>query len=416
MQAAAGRRNCLDSNYTGEHLTVHIQLREVLMKTCQIITTLAFSMLFAATLNAQPRPARDVDTWVEATGEAAGTNKNAEDEAVQVALRKAVEQTCGVFIRSQTKTEDYQTVYDKVMGNTAGYVLEYKVSKITRGQDTTTAKVRAHVSTVKFEEDWARIAHTIHQEGNPRVIFAIAEAISWNEKGPQYQTESRGTVQSKLEQFFLDKGVQLIDQGVAENITKRDLYLAAVKDNVQEIAAMGAKFKADVVIYGTSSAKFGREISLDTAKLYQYSAVLNVRAVQTDSGRMLMSRNFTISSNQSQKNAEDKALAKVGDEAASKVLGDVLEAWRKKANVTKTVELTIVNMDRKLWKKFQTEASEIPGMQNLRLREITEAVATVDAEYKFDINTLADKLEALEEVKVEVVEQNANRLKLKVIE
>ena len=53
---------------------------------------------------AQRAPAREaVDTWVTVTASAAGTNKNAESEAVGFALRKAVEEACGTFIRGQSK-------------------------------------------------------------------------------------------------------------------------------------------------------------------------------------------------------------------------------------------------------------------------------------------------------------------------
>ena len=109
-----------------------------------------------------------------------------------------------------------------------------------------------------------------------------------------------------------------------------------------------------------------------------------------------------------------KAMAKLADDAAPKMLADVLEAWRKRANVSKTVELSISGMDRKTWKTFQAEASKIQGVQNLRLREITSDVATIDVEYKFDINTLADRLEELKEVKLDIGEQTANRLAAKV--
>ncbi len=374
-------------------------------------TILTLSIFLAAGTYAQERPDKDVDTYVTATGEASGTSETAKDEAVAAALRKAVEETCGVFLRAQSKTDDYRAVYDKVIANTAGYVLDYKVIDTKRTEDATAVKVRAHVSTVKFEEDWARIAHTIHQEGNPRVVVVIAEATNWDRDGPHYETEANGTMQSKLEEFLLAKGLDLVDKAAAQSVARRDLALAESKDDNAQIAAAGAKFHADVVIVGKATAKFGKVIEIgDEGKLYQYVTALNIRAVQCDSARILMSRNFSLSPNNAQRNSEDKALAKLADDAAPKLLADVLEAWRKRANVSKTIELTIAGMDRKTWKTFQAEASKIRGVQELRLREITENVATIDVEYKFDINTLADRLEELKEVKLEIGEQTANRL------
>ena len=70
-------------------------------------------------------PLEQVDTWKTATGQAVGVDDNAKDEATKVALRKAVEQACGVFITSQSKVKDYQAIYDKVLVNTVGYVLDH---------------------------------------------------------------------------------------------------------------------------------------------------------------------------------------------------------------------------------------------------------------------------------------------------
>lgn len=386
------------------------------MKTlvCSLIVVLGLACM----VGAQERPGPAVDTWVTATGEAAGVGANARDEAVALALRKAVEETCGVFIKSQSKTEDFQGVYDKVIADTAGYVLESKVLSESKAGGTTVVRVKARVSTVKFAADWARIAHTLNQEGNPRVIVVIAENtgdVVVTSKVIVKEFRDGGTVQSKVEDFFIDKGLQLMDRSTAEKVNKRDILLAATEDDISKVAAMGAKFNADVVVIGTATAKYGREITLGEARMHQYNATLNVRVVQTDSARILTSKNFSITSNQVQQNAEDKALSKLGDEAAPKLLAATLEAWRKRANVGKTIELTIAGMDRKVWKNFQAAASEIQGVQNLRLREITESIATIDVEYKYDINTLADKIEGLKEVKLEVTEQNANRLKLKVV-
>lgn len=366
---------------------------------------------------AQERPDEAVDTTVTVSATAAGTNANAESEATGLALRKAVEEACGTFIRGKSKTEDYQTTYDKVIAHTAGYVLEHKVLKVSKDEDdkTTTVKVRARVSTKKFEEEWARAAHTIAEEGNPRVLVAIAEATAWTTSGPAYQTETNGMVQGKIEDYLADKGLSLMDKATVEGVSKRDVILAAVKDNVAEVAALGAKFKADVVIIGTASAKFGKKLELGDAEMYQYVCSLTIRAVQADSGRILMSNSYTLSPTETSKNAEDKALVKLAKDAAPQVLKDVLAAWRKRANVGKNIELMITGMDRKTWKKFEAEAKDITGVQALHLREITESMATIDVEYKLTIDNLADRLEELKEVKVEVVEQNGNRLKMKVV-
>jgi hypothetical protein len=359
-------------------------------------------------------PETPVDLWVTATGKAAGADDKARDEAIAQALRTAVEEACGVFLTAQAKTDDYKAVYDKVIANAVGYVREHKVDKVTVEQGVTVAKVRARVSTRKFEEDWASITHTVHQENNPRMVVAIVEAIHEAAGAPSYEVKENGKVATIVESFFLAKGISLVDANTAAKTQKRDILLAAIKDDVDAVASLGARFSADVVVVGKAVAKFGKELRIGGQTMYQYTASLNVRVVQSDSARVLAVESFgPITVNTMQRGGEDKALDKLANDCAPKLLASVIEAWRKRANVSKTVELSITGMDFNRWKTFREEASKLRGVQAIRLREITQDVASIDIEYRYDNEGLADRLSELKSVKLKVIEITSNRLRLK---
>jgi len=381
------------------------------------LTAAAVAALLAlTTASALPgAAAAPVDQWVTATGRAAGDDDKARDEAVAQALRTAVEEACGVFLTAQTKNDDYKTVYDKVIANAVGYVRQHKVDKVTVEQGVTTVKVRARVSTRKFQADWASIAHTVNQENNPRVVVAIVEAIHQAAAGPTYEVKEGGKVETMVESFFLAKGISLMDSNTAAKAQKRDILLAAIKDDVDAVASLGARFSADVVVLGKAVAKFGKELKIAGQSMYQYTASLNVRVVQTDSARVLAVKSFgPFTVNTMQKGGgEDKALAKLADDCAPKLLAAVIEAWRKRANVSRTVELSITGMDFTRWKTFKAEVSKLRGVQAVRLREITQNVAGIDIEYRYGSEALADRLTELKEVKLKVTEITANRLRLK---
>ncbi|MCD4699840.1 MAG: hypothetical protein K8R91_04625 [Phycisphaerae bacterium] len=387
--------------------------------TLKNITTVIVltGLLFAApTVGQVVESKRPVDKWVDATGRAAGTDEKAKTEAVAQALRKAVEEGCGVFLTAQSKTQDYKAIYDKVIANTVGYVREHKVGKVTVEDGVTVVMVRVRVSTRKFEKDWASIAHTIQQENNPRVVVAIIESVHQTTAGPTYKVKDSGIVQGKIEEFFLSKNITLMDRGTAVSVSKRDVLLAALKDDMTELAAMGARFKADVVVTGRASAKYGKAIDVAGQTIYQYTATLNVRVIQTDSARVLASKSFgpvTVNSLQ-RGGGEDKALAKLSEDCAAKLLTAVVESWRKRANVSRTVQISVSGMDFDAWKIFKKEASALQGVQALRLREITEGVANIDVEYRYNNETLAERLTELKKVKFAIVEITANRVKLKV--
>jgi len=383
-----------------------------------VVGILLFALVGGGVVSGQAIQAKPVDKWITVTAAAAGTDEKAKDQAVAQALRTAVEQACGVFLTAQTKTENYQTVYDKVFANAVGYVIEHKVLKTWADDEKTHAQVRVRVSTQKFEKNWAVIAHTIEQENNPRLIVAIVEAVTHTAAGPTYEVKENGTVQGKLEDFFLAKGITLMDRGTVTQVTKRDVLLAALKDDAKEVASLGARFKADVVVLGRATAKYGKSIRVGDITMYQYTATLNVRVIQTDSARVLASKSFgprTVNSLQ-QAGGGEKALAKLAEDSAPKLLAAVVEAWRKRANVSRMVHLSVSGMDYAAWKTFRDEANKLRGVQALRLREITEGVAHVDVEYRYSNENLADHLTELKQTKVEVTEITANRIKLKVSE
>jgi hypothetical protein len=487
-------------------------LRLFTINAVAAIAAVGALVLFVAWLPGQNIVAAPVDRWVSAVGEAAGTDVTAKDQAVAAALRKAVEQACGVFLTGKTKTQDYKAIYDKVFANTVGYVVESKEPKFAVAGGITSALVTVRVSTQKFEQDWAVIAHTLHQEGNPRVIVVIAEttqdmvnklteetsstattktvetvetqsnvtasqvaeaqrlgeAYTWtdqrgrrwrrvqgrtvcisNEQVTASETataeahfraiatkisssassssrqvweavakslEDKGVVQGKIEEFFLDKGVKLMDRDTARKVNKRDLVLAMARDDLNEVRALGAKFEADVIIFGTAAAQFGRDVAVGDVTMYQYTAQLAVRAVRTDSGQLMVSKVFgpVASVSTVKGGGESKALAKLAEEGAPKLLAAVVEAWRKQVNVSRDINLQIAGLEHEKWKLLKAEVEKLQGVQALRLREITEGVANIDVEYQFNAENLADRLTELKSVKLKVVEMSANRLKLKV--
>lgn len=386
-------------------------------KPLLLAVVIACVLVLSAAASGQVVKPVPVDKWVEVTAAAAGVDEKAKDEAVAQALRTAVEQACGVFLTAQSKTQDYQLVYDKVFANAVGYVVEHKVARTWVAEGKTFAKVRVRVSTRKFEKDWAVIAHTVNQENNPRVIVAINEGIHQTIAGPTYKVKENGIVQGKVEDFFLSKGITLMDRATAAKVSKRDVLLAAIKDDNQAVAALGARFKADVVVTGRASVKYGKTIEVAGIKMHQFTATLNIRVIQTDSARVLASKSFgpVTATSLQRGGGEDKALAKLGDEFAPKLLAAVVEAWRKRANVSRTVQISITGMDYKTWKAFKAEAAKLRGVQALRLRDIVEAVGNIDVEYRYTNENLADNLTAMKTIKLEVTEITSNRIKLKIV-
>ena len=353
--------------------------------------------------------------WVTVSESAAGTDASAKKAAINKALRKAVEQACGVFLVSRSKTRDYKLIYDKIIADAVGYVKEYKVGKVVTGGGETRVTVTALVSTRRFRDDWAAILHTIRQKDNPRILMIVSEGILF--ATTTTPTGSAEVVKGKLEDFFLSKKIKLVDRDAGVKVSTRDKQLAVMKDDAAELAALGARFKADVIVVGKATAKYSKTVNISGTQMHQFVVTLNVRAVETDSAALLVSKTYgpTTHTTLQMGGGADKGLAKLADDSAPKLLEALLEAWRGHVQVSRTIQLNISGMNYGLFKTFDEKLSKIEGVQAVRMREITVSVANIDVECEFDNKRLADLLLEFKDIKFEVTEITANRIKLIVV-
>ena len=346
-------------------------------------------------------------------GSAPGTNENAMVQAKQDALRRAVEQACGTFINAQTKTKEYKAIYDKVMSQAAGYVTEFEILDRRVENETSFCKVKATVSTARFELEWAKMAHTIAAEGNPRCVVVVFEDNNVDDTNP---AKPHGVVQSVVEKFFLDKGVQLMDKAGADAVKTRDVELAALNDDINKLAAMGASFKADVVIKGVAEARRAGTAELAGKRVYKWSATLSVRAYHTDSAQLIMSNTYSAAKSTVNENAGgDDALKACAEENAGKILKDIGEAWRQRQNVKRTIQLTLENCTRADYKSFETALRAVAGVQDVRMKELVNNTCQVEVDWSYDLERLVTRIEELKvpDMKFEVKEQTHDRATIK---
>lgn len=361
---------------------------------------------------------------VEARGMAAGTGETAVEEAKLDALRAAVAKVCGAFINAQSETENFQILRDKVLEHPVGFG---RIIRVVKGPDIlggelTEVTIEAEVFPADFERKWAEFAHILEREGNPRCVVVILEDENPYDNIPPV---TNGLVQSALEDFYLGKGVRLMDRGATDAVKARDLKLAAEQGDILKAAAAGAAFKADVVILGTAEARQGDSVIVGGYEVKNWNVTLTLRAVQTDSAAILTSKTYTpkkpVSS--TRLNAR-QALMKLGEDVAPDTLSDIGKAWRERATVGKTIEMRLQPVSRAQFKIIQDALAELKGVtggrDGIKLRELTNRIATIDVMWKYDLNQLADRVESIEirtddqRMTFEITEQSANRIEVTV--
>ncbi|MFH1418923.1 MAG: hypothetical protein ABII12_11650 [Planctomycetota bacterium] len=346
-------------------------------------------------------------------GSAPGTDANAMEQAKQDALRRAVEQACGTFITSQTKVKNYEAVYDKAMSLAAGYVTEFDILARRTEAGVSYCKIHAVVSKASFEKEWVRLLHTIEAEGNPRCMVVVVEDNNTDDDHPP---KTNGVVQSVLENFFLDKGVQLMDKGASDAARDRDVSLAAINDEINKLAAMAAAFKADVLVKGVAEARRAGATEIGGRTLYKWTATISIRAYHADSAQLIMSDSYSASQASVHGNAGgDDALRKCASDNAAKILKDIGQSWRKRQNIRRVCQVTLVNCPRPDYKAFETAMRKVAGVQNVHLKEMVNNVCQVDIDWAYDLERLVTRIESLdvEGTTYVVTEQTHDRVTIK---
>jgi hypothetical protein len=358
----------------------------------------------------------EASSTVTVVGKASGTGLKAEEEATLNAQRQAVEQVCGTFINSMSKTRNYELVYDKVLAQAVGFARIVKIIKTEQADGMTYVKAEIEVFPATFRRKWAEFAHIKEAEDNPRCVMIVVEDDDTTDRKPP---RPNGVVQSELEGFFNDKGVQLMDKGISDEVRRRDLTLAAVNDDVNKIAAAGAAFKADVVVLGRAEATPAGATDVSDLRLYKWRAVLTIRAIQTDSARILMSRQYVLTkSTTGATGGGAVALQEVAKQNEARILLDIGEAWRKRASVSRMIQVTLRPMDYAQALIFTERMKKLDGTAEARLREVVQSTAEIEIDWKNKIDDLAARLMEVELEgggKIEITERTANRLFGKVV-
>ena len=368
-----------------------------------------------AALLAAPAAGAVDDEWVTVVGQAVGTDAQAKDEAILDGLRKSVEQVCGGFLASQAKAADYQAIRQRMLAESARYVRQSRILDTAVAGGTTRVRVKATVSGRRFARDFAAMRRAIARESNPRVVLAVVEVVQHTPAGPAFELRDNSTVQNKLEKSFLAKGMKLVDPPTRREVTRRDLRLAIARNHHRQAAAIAARFDADLLVIVRATVRLGRIFRLAGHPVYQYEADLVLKVVRADNARILVSDSHgPITVNSFVPAAGPKrALARLADKSAPRVLAAVLNAWHEP---TRTIELTVSGMDFKMWRAFQDEAeTTVRGVKAVRLLEITDSSATVAVEHLFTSGHLAQCLAEMTSVRLAVTGITPGGIKLKVV-
>jgi hypothetical protein len=336
------------------------------------------------------------EEFVEAEGVAAligGNTVVAREKALDDALRKAVEQAVGTIISSDTLTEQYRVVHDKVLAQTAGYIQSYSVVREYQTGDIYRVVVRALVGRANLMDDLRALGLLHVLVERPKVLVIIEEKVAGIFGTTAF--EEMGQAESTFMERLLQAGFTVVDaQSVKSNLS-RDQALRILEGDDVAAAAAALQFGAQVVISGKAYSKQagGR---LYGSQMRSVQGVFQARAVRSDDGRVISARSGQGSAAHiDEVHGGVLAIQKAADQVAEIMIQDIAAQWRTETyGRTRLVTIVITNLVsyRHLAAIKQFFEREMQGVQAVYQRSFTMGTAELAIDYSGSSANVADEI------------------------
>jgi len=325
-----------------------------------------------------------------------GDVAHAKDDAVEDALRNAVEQTLGTMIQSETLAQNFTVVEDNIFSKTQGYIQKYDIlEQGKRDAQIYEVKVRALIKASELKDDLDAIATLLRRKKTPRLMVMIDEKnVGETAMAAHYLEADLNTAEAELENRFMEKGFRFVDAAtVKENLT-REREAAILEGDVRQAAAVGRRSGAEVVLVGKALAK-AVEVEAFGTKIRSQQATVTVKAIRTDTGDLL-----AIGTEQGKFTHIDdvtggtKAIQKACDALSDQLIAKILDRWSTDVNTGGTLTLKVQNVDDygELNRFKNSLKYYVRGITTVTQRSFNNGFAELELEMKGTSDDLAQKL------------------------
>jgi hypothetical protein len=375
-----------------------------------LVVTLALGVATA-------RAADSVD--VVAVGQAvifSGDKLAAKDKAIDDGLRKAVEQAVGTIVSSETVTQNFQLLSDKIYSQAKGYVKTYKVvEEAAREGNIFEVKLQVTVGTGNLRTDVDGVLAVLRAKNMPRVLVMVTEqqvgqsapGFWWGDKS--FKT-SMDVTENAIISTWQPKGVRFVDRQSLVGKLSTGLTSSSAPDDrmVKEIAG---KVGAEVVVRGDATAQ-DNGLTMGT-QMHSIQVSVSLRAINTDTGNIIGTA--TVATAMLHINPSvggTLALEKAGKQAADQLFAKMIDQWQKESTGAATIALKVNDIGKtanlKALKAFIT--NDIRGVQSVREKGYSKKLAELEVDIEGSAQDLATELEEkkFKGFKIEIDEVSAN--------
>ncbi|RMH66341.1 MAG: hypothetical protein D6677_00550 [Calditrichaeota bacterium] len=359
--------------------------------------------------------AQNTTQTVTATGYGAilaGDKVKAREDAVNDALRKAVEQVVGMMIDASTVSENYMVIEDKIYSQTTGYVQSYNVlSEQERADHSLEVTVSAVVKQGDLKSDLEGILTILRREGMPRLMVLISEENS----GSAGMTGGLNSVETALMNTMMQYGFPFVDAATMKRNLNASMAVAAMNGDTQAAAEIARQTGAEVLILGNARSSVTQLAIMKNSGMKSCNANLNLRAVRADDAVIIAtSSQHAVVAHIDEQTGSEKAFAKAAARAGEELKNKIVEKFRKNQFSARQIQLEVINISS--FSQLNTLKNNLPyyirGIKNIYQRSFGNGRALFDIEITQKAESVAAELSAkeIEGVRLDITGMTQNKL------
>ncbi len=317
-------------------------------------------------------PPGETEILAEGAAALSGTAVDiARDQAIDDALRKAVEQGVGAYIDAETRVSNFQLISDNIYSRTHGYVSSYRIIDESRDGDLYRVVIRAVVKTDDIEDDLAAIGILLARQGRPRIMAVIRELSDPDQLEEVSSLMGASMFETAVMDHFREKGFPVVDAATVQEILEKEQLRLILQGDDRTAALLGLEAGAEIIITGTAlHREHSRVIAGSPREVHEYQ--VSTRAVNTRTGSMLAGSALTVELPFS----ENQARTRAADSTGIYLESAILDGWLSNENTTVIVA---TNAD---FQKVQRLSSDIRngvrGVTDVVTRDLTGSRATIE--------------------------------------
>ncbi len=345
----------------------------------------------------------------------------ARDQAINDALRKAVEQTLGTFVQASTIVQNSMVVEDNILAWSDGYVRSYRV--INEGMvdaSTFEANIEAVVELANLKNDWESVQNLLNRMGNPRIMFMIDEQnIGEAPNRLDYLSVDMNVTETALLDKFIQNRFECVDPATVRQNLKQEQAAAILQGDNQLAANLAKKLGAEVIVTGKAFAKVATGINLGGMKSCQ--ANITARVIKADVATVIA----TGSQHAAYPHIDEvtggtEAIKKATNKLADELISKIVQTWKDEFYKATTVKMIVngaTSFDQ--LNSFQSTLKFfIRGIKDIYTREVSGEMAELDIKITGNANQLARELERknLDKFKVKITGLTMNKVTLQLSE